>query len=594
MSEKILGLFSPPLTVACALEDGQRINGSRRAGADFYANIYKYGSFDKYHCFISNKFNANEINNYLHDDDRFRIMPLSKIKGYLQKYNYTAFHQLGPTLKSRLINLRNIRSKNLFPITTTTHSISYVYMPSEVFSPYCHYPLHPFDGILASSKVVKKTLQYFFNQISRQLNALIPSSNFHYPGQIPVIPLGVDIQALLKWKKGKKHSREELDIPEDACVILCFGRLSSGTKADLLPLIQSFRQIIRQDAYKKCILIISGSGNEARGTSLYSHRFNVIKDFVTTHIPPENIRFYLSVSDEKKSMLYSASDIFVSLSDNIQESLGLTVIEAQAMGLPVIVSDWDGYKDIVVNGVTGFRIPSYWCRDNHLDELAINKKVECYHFRQAQSIAIDIQEFLSCLTMLIKSKTLREKLGKQAHIHARQYYWEHIIRRYERLWCELHAESERLTSLCGINNLRISDTKRIGKLTRQCLGFSYYEAFHHFATRIVDENWTLKLGSIKELLTDTISNNLSLKLILRILELIEKAMSKNNEVLICDLICELAETNSLDNQFAGLDYKEEIIRHIMWLFKQGVVNCSPATNDDDLNRDSKGLLAMVT
>lgn len=30
-----------------------------------------------------------------------------------------------------------------------------------------------------------------------------------------------------------------------------------------------------------------------------------------------------------------------------------------AAGLPVVVSDWDGHRDTVVDGENGFRIPTY-------------------------------------------------------------------------------------------------------------------------------------------------------------------------------------------------------------------------------------------
>ena len=52
--------------------------------------------------------------------------------------------------------------------------------------------------------------------------------------------------------------------------------------------------------------------------------------------------------------VYAASDVFISLSDNIQETFGITPIEAMASGLPVIVSDWDGYRHSVRDGIDGF------------------------------------------------------------------------------------------------------------------------------------------------------------------------------------------------------------------------------------------------
>ena len=40
----------------------------------------------------------------------------------------------------------------------------------------------------------------------------------------------------------------------------------------------------------------------------------------------------------------------------MQESFGLTPIEAMAAGLPRVISDWDGYRDSVNDGEDGFLI----------------------------------------------------------------------------------------------------------------------------------------------------------------------------------------------------------------------------------------------
>src|ERR1700760_3430249 len=56
--------------------------------------------------------------------------------------------------------------------------------------------------------------------------------------------------------------------------------------------------------------------------------------------------------------LWAGADVFLSLVDNIQETFGITPLEAMAAGLPVVVSDWDGYRSTVRDGIEGFLIPT--------------------------------------------------------------------------------------------------------------------------------------------------------------------------------------------------------------------------------------------
>ena len=71
-----------------------------------------------------------------------------------------------------------------------------------------------------------------------------------------------------------------------------------------------------------------------------------------------NVIFVNGRQKEIRTRIWSAADIFISLADNIQETFGLTPIEAMAAGLPVVVSEWNGYRDTVRHEVDGFLIPT--------------------------------------------------------------------------------------------------------------------------------------------------------------------------------------------------------------------------------------------
>ena len=62
------------------------------------------------------------------------------------------------------------------------------------------------------------------------------------------------------------------------------------------------------------------------------------------------------MSEEIKRQALAAADIAVFLVDNPQETFGLAVVEAMAAGLPLVVSDWNGYRDLVRDGMDGFRL----------------------------------------------------------------------------------------------------------------------------------------------------------------------------------------------------------------------------------------------
>jgi hypothetical protein len=137
------------------------------------------------------------------------------------------------------------------------------------------------------------------------------------------------------------------------------------------------------------------------------------------------------------------ADIFISLSDNIQETFGLTPIEAMAAGLPVIATDWNGYKDTIQNGITGILIPTYMpeagCgKDFAYRYLTETDAFERYIGNACMCTAVDIKATTDALNALINNKELRKIMGEAGQKRVKTVYdWSVIIPQYQQLWAEL-------------------------------------------------------------------------------------------------------------------------------------------------------------
>ncbi len=135
--------------------------------------------------------------------------------------------------------------------------------------------------------------------------------------------------------------------------------------------------------------------------------------------------------------------MFCSLSDNIQETFGIVPIEAMAAGLPVVVSDWDGYKDTVRDGVDGFRVPTVMPQAGFGGDLAYRHVLEMdtydmYCGHTCSSVAVDVQATAKAFERLFTNPALRQQMRQAGRERARSVYdWKPIIEQYEQLWAEL-------------------------------------------------------------------------------------------------------------------------------------------------------------
>src|SRR3989344_1272799 len=104
--------------------------------------------------------------------------------------------------------------------------------------------------------------------------------------------------------------------------------------------IKAFRELPKEK------LIIVGSYEKSRHFREYADYINKIK--------PDNVEIVSWISSEQLNELYSNCKGFITTALN--EDFGLTPVEAMASGKAVIAPEEGGYKETIINGVTGILI----------------------------------------------------------------------------------------------------------------------------------------------------------------------------------------------------------------------------------------------
>ncbi len=115
-----------------------------------------------------------------------------------------------------------------------------------------------------------------------------------------------------------------------------------------------------------------------------------------------------------------------------------------AAGLPLVVSDWDGYRSIVRDGVDGFLVPTLGAPAGPLGEtLALLESLGVVDYPQyagttAQHTAVHVGRTAEALTRLIASPELRATMGAAGRRRARELFaWPVVVGRYQELFAEL-------------------------------------------------------------------------------------------------------------------------------------------------------------
>lgn len=296
----------------------------------------------------------------------------------------------------------------------------------------CTAPTDASDALICPSEAVRDVVQTLWDIHTDYLNHRF-GGTFKCPVQTPVIPLGVDTQKFTALTTPQKRAtqRAALKASDDEIIVLFHGRMSFASKAHPLPLFLAMEAAAKQTS-RKLRLVMYGYFKPA---DMEAHYHNLAADILKT----TRIDFLANDDARFPDAVWAGADIFVSLADNIQESFGLTPVEAMAAGLPAIISDWNGYRGGVRDGIDGYLIPTMTPPVSAGMGIA-----EVYYNHQnygisltgtAQSTVVDIARTANAIATLANDDEKRRAFGNNGRERAQSVFdWQHIIKRYEELW----------------------------------------------------------------------------------------------------------------------------------------------------------------
>ena len=321
---------------------------------------------------------------------------------------------------------------SLCGITHTTSSTGAMDAIAELLTA----PVQPWDAVICTSTAVKDNVTRLLQAQADYLAQRMGVQRLVMP-QLPVIPLGIHTADFAFTDAQQAAARAAIDADANTLVVLYTGRLSFHAKAHPLAMYQALeRAAASLPAGQKVVLVECGWHANDFIVKAYT-------DAAKLACPSVRVVTLDGRKAEDRHTAWASGDVFCSLSDNIQETFGIVPIEAMAAGMPVVVADWDGYKDTVRDGVDGFRIPTLMPAAGLGGDLALRHALEVdtydmYCGHTCSLVAVDVEATAQAFIRLFASPELRKQMGEAGRVRARSIYdWAAIIPQYEALWAQL-------------------------------------------------------------------------------------------------------------------------------------------------------------
>ncbi len=416
-----------------AYSTAAKIMGRQSAGKALMKGVARRWPTDEVHGFGHNRKAGTAMARQLTGDGhsgtvRWRTAPGDAVLEQLGAVYYPA------PVTEEMAHARNTLGPTSYSLFGVTHTLSSD-SAMEGLGRMILAPFQAWDGLICTSAVALSVAQRLQAEMREWQIEHIGATRFNTPA-MKIIPLGVDVPACARTPDQIAAARAALGLRPDDVVFLFAGRLLFHAKAN--PAIY-YRAVEAAQARvgQPIVCIEAGVYPNDKVAEGYRH--------ARAELAP-SVRFIEvdGAVEADYDRAWKAADVFTSLSDNIQETFGLTPVEAMAAGLPALVSDWNGYKDTVRDGIDGIRVPTVAPAPGSGAgaDLAARHALgqDTFDFfigRVSMATVVEFDPLVEAIVALSSDPALRRRMGEAGAARAREVFdWPVILDRY----CDFAAD----------------------------------------------------------------------------------------------------------------------------------------------------------
>jgi glycosyltransferase involved in cell wall biosynthesis len=216
-----------------------------------------------------------------------------------------------------------------------------------------------------------------------------------------VVPLAVDETVFHPRSQSERsRTRSRYNIPQEALLLLYVGRWN--IQKNLHTLLHMAACVSKEIANVHLCLVgeeddIAFGEFGVRNAGYIAYLCQLAEELGIA----DRVLFIGPLYGEDLAQAYASADVLINPSFYHRENFGLSQVEAQACGLPVVCTHWGGFKDIVIEGETGYFM-----------DITVTKN----------GVRVDWAKGVRAIVSLLKEPALRKKMKDKAAKYARKEF----------------------------------------------------------------------------------------------------------------------------------------------------------------------------